>query len=173
MSHNRFRIRSLILSIVLIILGFHAIIELYADLAESVAVIEASRTVRNEPEALSAEIASLNRRKENLKARWKRYHQRQYTHLEAFSDIAGRHHLKLTGIRFESATALAPEQPTRYRLTLSGGLADALEALDHIENNLYVIFESIVLKANDNDHRMIDMNLTMRFPENPDETEQD
>lgn len=161
----RYPIRIMAISIVLIITAFILIIYTYGDIAESLSIIETSRSIKNNPRSLESDILTLSNYRTKLQGQLKRIENMQYPDLEDFSAIASQNGLKLTGVDLKSQQGLAESKGRRYALTFSGRITAALDALDYIEKNFILVMESINLHQNRANEKLVDLNLTITIPD--------
>lgn len=156
---------SVIFSAILMIICLVVIAKAFSGISDSYGTIKTSRAIKNDPNSLKADITILESRKEGLESELSQLESLQIPELELFSEIAKKHGLKLTGVHLKAQSVLKDEQGKKYQLTFTGRLTSALNALDYIENNLILAFESIKLTANESNEKHIDLSMFIIIPE--------
>jgi len=170
-SNYRHIILIITISVIFIIGGFWAINILYSDIIESLAVINYSQAIQKNPNGLQSDLVALDNLRANLQVELNGYESRKLPSLEILKDIAKKHDLKLIGIDLKRKLAIRQDQDKRYQLTFTGRITAVLNVLNQIENELILKIESIGIKANETNNKLVDFSILISIPEKKDEIE--
>ncbi|MCX6826065.1 MAG: hypothetical protein NTV06_02175 [candidate division Zixibacteria bacterium] len=164
MNRYYYMIWMVIFSTILIIAGFVILNMAYSDMALSLSIIRQCGGIESNQGLLKQEIGILNDRQKALQGQLNKLSQMEQPNLESFSKIANQFNLRLTGLNLKGKSAKEAKENKGYFLTYSGDFANALKALNYVENNLLVIIDAMSLTPDEKNGNITNLNLQVSIP---------